>query len=808
MICIEQNNTNEVAQELVASLAKHASISLPLARILARRGIDTEERLDAYLHPSLDDLHDPFLLRDMDLASERILRAVENDESIVVYGDYDADGVTASTVLSGVLRARGANVRVFLPERKEDGYGLHDGSIDRIIEMYHPSLIVTVDCGITAFDEVERAMDMGIDIVVTDHHLCPEVLPPAVACVDPKREDQDYPFDGLAGVGVAAKLVQAMYGTEALAPWMDVIAVGTVADIVPLCDENRAFVSVGLEKLRKNPIIGLRALMEVAGCTKRPINSQDVGFMLAPRINAGGRMASAMLAYDLLNAEEPARAIELAQNLNELNLLRQKIERQIVAEAVERIESGEIDVVQRRMIVLASDDWDDGVVGIVASRLTDRYSRPVLLFSRHKGQLKASGRSIAGVDLHELLAPMEDLFSQFGGHTMAVGLTMDEENLPILIDRLEAELSKYPKDVFLPHAKFDECAQLSWFTQEFIEELSCMEPVGYGNAAPLFLLEGLSPCQISTMGQEGNHLRMQVKSENAMKCAIAFGWGDRSDELSHTPMIDVVTQASLNRWQNRCEVQLHLKAAVSSGDARTWSRYIASTDYTFEDSFYYGIYGYAPDEEMGLASYEEALEEIMAALDDSYQGTFIACNSRDMTMRLLHDLNSYIDDHKLDVCFVAPPADQRKFNTLYLAPDEDALAAMGGYVNTYLFGLPAPGAMFDVFVPDMHLLEESAGQVRKPTKELMGQVFKLLAQRGYGLTRTDAPRRALINWCIDVFSELGFLKVEDERIVFDKSCERRALTMSNAFLCGQNNYTLWMEYLQYVLQQEDMDYDG
>lgn len=804
MICMEQNNTADVSDVLATSLAQAGQIPLPLARILAGRGIDTPQKLRAYLNPSLSMLHDPFLLKDMELASARILRAVERNERIVVYGDYDADGVTASTLLSGVLRDHGAQVDVYLPERKREGYGLHDGSIDRIIEQYAPSLIVTVDCGITACDEVERAMRMGIDVVVTDHHLCPEVLPPAVACVDPKRPDQTYPFDGLAGVGVAAKLVQAMYGTDALLPYLDVVAVGTIADIVPLCDENRAMVCVGLEKLRQNPAVGLKALMQVAGCKRHPITSVDVGFMLAPRINAGGRMASAMKAYELLTCRDETLAMELAGELNELNVLRQTIERQIVAEAITRIENGEVDIVNRRMIVLASDDWDDGVVGIVASRLTDRFSRPVLLFSRHEKMLKGSGRSIAGIDLHGLLAPMQDMFSQFGGHTMAVGLTMQEEYLPALIARLEEALADYPPQVFLPHVHYDEKAYLSWFTESFVHQLDCMEPLGYGNAAPLFLLENLQAAQVNTMGQEGAHIRMQVKNGAQSRCAIAFGWGSRRDEFVHMPSMSIVAQANLNRWQNRSEVQLQMKAAVAAKDAAEWARYLAARDDSFEDSFYMGVYAYAPDAQTVVLQYEEALEELLCVLPQAYQGTLVVCNSLNMAMRLLSDLSQQITQGMVDIALCDPPQDWRRFNTLLLAPREDALLEQTGYPNVFVFGLPIPGATVDYYIPDDALVSAACKQLRAPVKEVMGQVFRLLAQRGRTLLNTDAPRRALISWCIDVFEELGFLRCEQDRLLFDKSCERRVLTQSNAFVCGQNNFNAWTAYLQALAQlQED-----
>ena len=807
MIWIARDEEKQIDEALAASLAANGGISLPLAQILAGRGVDTPQKLDEYLHPSLSALHDPFLLRDMQKAAQRVRRAVDAGERIVVYGDYDADGVTASTLLCGVLRERGAKVEVFLPERKADGYGLHDGSIDRIIEMYSPSLIVTVDCGITAVDEVARAMNMGIDVVVTDHHLCPETLPPAVACVDPKREDQDYPFDGLAGVGVAAKLVQAMYGVEALFPYLDVIAVGTIADIVPLCDENRALVSAGLEKLRRDPAVGLRALMEAAGCRRRPITSADVGFMLAPRINAGGRMASAMRAFELLNCYDESSAAALAAQLNDLNALRQKIERRIVAEAVERIEQGEVDVVSRRMITLVSDDWDDGVIGIVASRLTDRFSRPVLLFCRQgDGVLKASGRSIPGVDLHELLVPSASLFTQFGGHTMAVGLTMKEDDLPALVDRIENTLAGYPAEVFLPHVRYDIEARLSWFTEDFIHELDLMEPVGYGNAAPLFLLQDLTPTQVGLMGQEGAHIRMQVRDASDSRCAIAFGWGVRRDELAHMPRMDIVAQANLNRWQNRCEVQLQMKAAMASAQSKEWAQYIASTDYTFEDSFYLGVYAYSPDEQTVVAEYEEALEQLRSELTESYQGTLVVCNTRRAAMRLLRDLSEELAARRIDVAMLEHSGDQRRFNTLLLAPQDDALSCMNGYVNTYLFGLPAPGALFDVYVPLKEDIEAAKSAVRPPSKEKMGQVFRLLAQRGISVLNTDAPRRAFVLWCIDVFEELGFLRREGDRISFDRSCERRVLTQSNAFVCGQANYEEWMAYLASI--EEMADFEG
>ncbi len=503
-----------------------------LAGVLAARGIaDPADALT--LLAGEEELSDPMLLTDMDKACQRIMEAIDREETIVVFGDYDVDGVTATALLYQHLKGMGANVKCMLPSREGDGYGLSRNAIQSIHDKGY-QLIVTVDNGISAVEEAEFAASLGIDLVITDHHLPPETLPHAVAVVDPRREDDHSPFKGLCGAGVAFKLCAALDGCppeEMLDYCGDLAAVGTVADVMPLTGENRTLVKAGLRLLRQTDRPGFAALLDEVGLTGKPITAENVSYAIAPRINAAGRMDNAVTALQLVLCEDEARAEELAHKLNEINAARQETELEIVRAAQEQLEK-EPSILEDRVILLWGKDWHPGVIGIVASRLVEKTGRPVIVVSVDEhGEGKGSGRSVQGFNLHSCISACADLLLRFGGHAMAAGLSVREENLPELRRRLNEWAARECPVLHTPPLTCDLSIHLDRVTVESVRRLERLAPYGAENPTPVFLLEkavleGVYPVS------DGKHSRLRLRQGNA--CLYAVWFGMRPEQLPYS----------------------------------------------------------------------------------------------------------------------------------------------------------------------------------------------------------------------------------------------------------------------------------
>ncbi len=503
-----------------------------LAGVLAARGIaDSADALT--LLAGEEELSDPMLLTDMDKACQRIMEAIDREETIVVFGDYDVDGVTATALLYQHLKGMGANVKCMLPSREGDGYGLSRNAIQSIHDKGY-QLIVTVDNGISAVEEAEFAASLGIDLVITDHHLPPETLPHAVAVVDPRREDDHSPFKGLCGAGVAFKLCAALDGCppeEMLDYCGDLAAVGTVADVMPLTGENRTLVKAGLRLLRQTDRPGFAALLDEVGLTGKPITAENVSYAIAPRINAAGRMDNAVTALQLVLCEDEARAEELAHKLNEINAARQETELEIVRAAQEQLEK-EPSILEDRVILLWGKDWHPGVIGIVASRLVEKTGRPVIVVSVDEhGEGKGSGRSVQGFNLHSCISACADLLLRFGGHAMAAGLSVREENLPELRRRLNEWAARECPVLHTPPLTCDLSIHLDRVTVESVRRLERLAPYGAENPTPVFLLEkavleGVYPVS------DGKHSRLRLRQGNA--CLYAVWFGMRPEQLPYS----------------------------------------------------------------------------------------------------------------------------------------------------------------------------------------------------------------------------------------------------------------------------------
>ena len=525
-----------------AVLAAQQKENALLAGILAARGItDPTEALT--LLAGEEELSDPALLTDMDAACQRIWQAIDNGETIAVFGDYDVDGVTATALLYQHLKGMGATVKCMLPSREGDGYGLSKNAIQ---SMHNKgcSLIVTVDNGISAVEEAEFAASLGIDLIITDHHLPPDTLPKAVAVVDPRREDDHSPFKGLCGAGVAFKLCAALDGCppeEMLDYCGDLAAVGTVADVMPLTGENRTLVRSGLHQLQNTDRPGLEALLEEVGLTGKPVTAENVSYAIAPRINAAGRMDSAVTALQLVLCEDPDRAEELARKLNEINARRQEIELQIFNAAQELLEQ-EPERLEDRVMLLWGRDWHPGVIGIVASRLVERTGRPVIVVTVDEhGECKGSGRSVQGFNLHDCIGSCADLLIRYGGHAMAAGLSVREENLPALRRRLNEWAARECPVLHATPLECDLSIHLDRVTVESVRRLDQLAPYGAENPTPVFLLQNAVVDGVYPVS-DGRHSRLRLRQGNASVYAVWFGM--HPEQLPYTTG-DVV-DAALN----------------------------------------------------------------------------------------------------------------------------------------------------------------------------------------------------------------------------------------------------------------------
>ncbi len=536
-----------------------AGLAALCAAVLAARGLDGPEEAERFLASGWECVHDPFLLRDMDKAVERIRRGVEQGETIAVYGDYDVDGITSTCLLTETLAGMGAEVVSYIPERTEEGYGLNRSAVARLAQE-GVSLIITVDCGITAAAEVEFARSLGVEVVVTDHHQCKEKLPAACAVVDPRRPDCGYPFPELAGVGVALKLAQALAPPEereqVFLRFGELAAVGTVADVMHLTGENRTLVRQGLELLGRTSRPGLRALMREAGLEPGGVpTAVTIGYGLAPRINAAGRIEQAMVALELLLTREEDRGEVLAHTLCRLNRERQAIEMDILEQCTAMLEGVEAPA----CIVLAGEGWHQGVVGIVASRLTERYSCPAFIICLENGKGKGSCRSFGGFNLFGALEQCADLLEGYGGHEMAAGFTILEENIPLLAARLKELVSAFtggrPMETAIDvDAEIDSCAQL---TQEQVEALSALEPFGTGNPKPVFLLRSAAVLSCCDVGN-GRHLKMKVRRDGMVLDAIFFSANCAECGVSAGDRLDLLFTPQINEFRGSRTVQLQL----------------------------------------------------------------------------------------------------------------------------------------------------------------------------------------------------------------------------------------------------------
>lgn len=546
----------------IASLAADLQVEPLVAALLLQRGIETFEEAKKFFRPQLTDLHDPFLMKDMDLATARIEKAIANNENILVFGDYDVDGTTAVALVSSYLLTKYPNVATYIPDRYNEGYGISVQGID-FAEDNGFSLIIALDCGIKAIDKVAYATKKGIDFIICDHHRPGEHLPKAVAILDPKREDCTYPYDELCGCGVGFKLIQALaaqYGEtmEDLIPYLDLVATAIGADIVPITGENRVLAYYGLQVINSNPRVGFKAIIHQI--KKQELTITDVVFIIAPRINAAGRMEHGQHAVDLLTETNLEQAKEFAAGIEQFNLDRRSLDQEITQEALLQIQENNEE--QRFTSVVYKETWHKGVIGIVASRLTETYYRPTLVFTKSGDKLAASARSVKGFDVYNALEECADCIEQFGGHKYAAGLTLLEEQYETFKKQFEKVVSEtIDPGLLTPEISVDALIKLKDITPKLLRIIRQFAPFGPGNMTPVFMAERLKDTGYGKgVGEEEKHLKLAVKQYDSEAIgAIGFNLGDKVKLITDKKPFDAVFSLDENEWQGTVSVQLKIR---------------------------------------------------------------------------------------------------------------------------------------------------------------------------------------------------------------------------------------------------------
>ncbi|MBR4788954.1 MAG: single-stranded-DNA-specific exonuclease RecJ [Bacteroidales bacterium] len=561
------NIANPADQEKVGALALALGIDRVLAELLVQRGIDTFEQARAFFRPSLQDLHDPFLMKDMAAAVERLHKAISSGEKILVYGDYDVDGTTAVSLVYSFIKRYTQNVDFYIPDRYDEGYGLSVKGIETA-EKGGYTLIITLDCGIKAIEKVRLAGEKGIDVIICDHHLPEDELPSAVAVLDPKRTDDNYPYDDLCGCGVGFKLVQGYAQKyeipfDTLIPLLDLCVVSIASDLVYMTGENRILAHFGLKRLNEDPRKGLLALISLSNLEPGHVGIDDIVFKIGPRINAAGRMETGRLAVELLTATDTGRATMIGERINNNNNDRKNIDREITAEALEMVEAGKA-LASENVTVVYNPAWNKGVVGIVASRLVEAFYKPTVVLTKSNGFVTGSARSVSGFDLYSAIENCADLLENFGGHVYAAGLTMKEENLPEFARRMDEFVKgKITGEMLTPVVDIDARLDFAQITPKFFRILKQFQPFGPGNNNPVFVTENVYDSGNGRkVGAGGVHLKLDLMQENQpyhQIPSIGFNMSEYFDYIHDGNAMDICYSIVENYYRGNSSMQLRIR---------------------------------------------------------------------------------------------------------------------------------------------------------------------------------------------------------------------------------------------------------
>ncbi|MCH1627659.1 single-stranded-DNA-specific exonuclease RecJ [Fredinandcohnia quinoae] len=746
-------------------LEKELQASPLVASLLVNRGIDSVESAKAFLQPDQLNFHDPFLLDEMDIAIERIEKAIHQNEHILVFGDYDADGVSSTTVMLTALREKGAVADFYIPNRFSEGYGPNENAF-KWAKKEGYSLIITVDTGISALHEAQVAKELGLDLIITDHHEPGPELPAAIAIIHPKKPNSQYPFQELAGVGVAFKVAHALLG-EVPTSLLDVVVIGTIADLVPLHGENRLLAKKGITALRETDRPGILALLKKARIEQSELNEETVGFAIAPRINAVGRLESADPAVHLLMTNDAEEALMIADEIDELNKERQRLVSQMTEEAIKEVEEF-YHPSTNPVLVIAREGWNAGVIGIVASRLVDRFYRPTIILSidREKGVAKGSARSIEGFNLYESLSTCRDILPHFGGHPMAAGMTLQLEHVGELRTRLNTIANEVlqPED-FQAITNIDAICSLHDISIESIMQMEQLAPFGMGNPKPKVMIEDLGISSIRKIGSEQNHIKIVFSQDDYTLDSVGFGLGHVYENISPLSKISVVGELSINEWNNSRKPQIMLQD-------------IAINEWQLFDS-------------RGMKNISALLGKIEK--DKRRLIAFSADTIDKLNLSNIHDEIIIIEKHE--------DALMQQFHSDYVVlldlPQDESL------IKT-LFNTTFPSRIYSLFYNDQDHFFSTI-----PTREHFKWFYAFLAKKGpfdisrYSeeLAKNRGWSKETIDFMSKVFFELEFVKIDKGFISLSNQPSKRDLTESRTYQLKEKQIKLENKLLYSSYQQ-------
>lgn len=734
-----------VDQEKARHLAQTLQLSPLVTKLLVSRGIDTVQAVKAFLDDREMPIYDPFLFVDMDKAVKRVYKAIENKEKILIFGDYDGDGVTSTTIMMEALQQLGALVDFYIPNRFTEGYGPNEPAF-RFAHEQGVTVIITVDTGVSALHEMKVAKELGIDVILTDHHEPQPELPDVYAMIHPKIEGSGYPFHELCGAGVAFKFAHALLG-ELPTHLLDLATIGTITDLMPLVDENRSIVKRGLQKMKTTSRLGILALCEVAKISHSNITEESIGFTLGPRINAVGRLSDAAPAVELLLTKDRDEAKALAEEINQCNVERQEIVARITAEAIQLVEEN-YPIEENGVLVIAKEGWNAGVVGIVASRLVDRYYRPtlVLAIDREKGIAKGSGRSIEGFDLFENLSECREYLSHYGGHPMAAGMTVYLDKL----DDLRSDLNTLARDQLkeedlIPVTYVDMECNVSDITLASLEQIGKLAPFGVGNKKPLIQLSDVRVDSMRQIGAEKNHLKLALKEQDVILDAIGFHIGDIFHEISPSAKISIVGEASINEWNNMKKPQM----LIQDVNIIQWQLF----DYRGRRIGEY-LPRISKENRVLIAFSQETIKESINTIQEEIV------------------LASEIEDEKLL---------NGKYAVLLDLPSSEEeiiqLLRKGKLARIYLFMQDRGAQAFNTLPTREHFRWYYAFLKKNKTFSLNEYGQKLCEHMGW--------TKDTVNFMTRVFFELKFVTIVDGVIFLNENAEKKDLSASSAFQAQQ-----------------------
>ena len=775
------------------NLPQTAGISGRLRSLLYARGAKTPEEMEQFLHPGEGQFCDPYDFKDMDIAAERIRSAIGR-ERICVFGDYDADGVSATAILTDCLRSMGADVIYRIPSRHEEGYGLSICAVERLKEE-GIDIIVTVDNGIKAYGEIDRCRELGMDVVVTDHHRCDGRIPECCAVICHTRDDNTYPNKDLCGAGIAWKLAEALVGREQARKYLPIAGIATMADVVPLLGENRAIVALGLNMINAGDCcVGIKALGRAVNEKNDGFAARDLSFGFAPRLNAAGRIEDASICVELLCTADANRADEIAQRLDELNRLRQKEETAIVDKAAAMVEGD--DLTHKRCIVLKSENWNPGVIGIAASRIAERYYRPTLLFAEKEGILTGSARSVPGVDLYSALNANSRYYIRFGGHAFAAGVTMPQDNF----DEFAAELDRtfhetVADELFLPRRTYEAEVELSELTLAMAEELELLAPFGEGNPEPSFRTRGMLLRGIRRIGSSGSHIKATAVKADRYIDLVAFSQGHRFDELNDMDRCDAIYIPNVNRWNGMRSVQLRIRD-MRADSVEDPGAFVRARQDKFIDAFSRNVLYNINCDVIGNER-DITLEKL---LGDPIGGSMILCFTPSGAAELISALHEKGMENRMDILFGANRPAPCAYHTAVLAPVLDQLE-LSRYEDILLYDSRDEGICAHVkkLAPHANVYFGAKMQMEVFAPLVMEREdFKVFYRAASGSERRFFNRGELADYlsgvakaplhmaqlAIDIMLELGFAE-EAEGIRMVKSPKRAELTDSPTYAALQ-----------------------